>query len=209
MRFTTNFLPLLHRGSVLRRVVFVAGGGLEGPLDTSDLPGRRVPMTRIRAHLCTLISLGLESIARVNPEVSFVHNYPGTVDTPLSSRVRGVVGVLLRAYIFLLGRWICVPIEECGERHLYLATSAKFAPATADNDNGSGVPLANGAKVARGITGELSSGLYSVGWDGTSASPTVEKLLAGYRAQGMVDKIWQHTESEFKRIAEQNDSTAR
>ena len=103
------------------------GAGNEGPLDPNDLPALHVPFLRLRGHLCTLLSLGLEAVARTAPEVTFVHDYPGTVQTTLVSRIEGVRGVLLRAYVWLLGRWICVPIEKSGERHLYLATSAKYS----------------------------------------------------------------------------------
>lgn len=129
-----------------------------------------------------------------------MHDYPGTVNTSLTGRVEGVLGILLRTYIYVAGYWICVPIEECGERHLYLATSARFPPARVGDDGGSGVPLVDGVDLARGTTGEVGNGMYSVGWDGTSASPEVEKLLAGYRDKGIVQEIWRHTESEFNRI---------
>jgi hypothetical protein len=201
-RFIANLLPLLQRGVALRRVVTVAGGGLEGPLDSSDFPARRVPLTAIRGHLCTLISLGLESVAKIAPEVSFVHDFPGAVNTSLFDRMEGIVGVVMRAYIYLLGRWICVLIKECGERHLYFATSARFLQVRAGS---AGVPLGDGADVACGTTGRVGSGVYSVEWDGASASSTVQKLLAGYRDKGMVEEIWQHTESEFKRITERDE----
>ena len=207
IRFITNLLPLLQRATALRRVITVAGGGNEGPLDSSDFPARRVPLTAIRGHLCTLITLGLESVAKLAPEVSFVHDYPGTVNTSLPGRVEGVLGMLLRAYIYVAGYWICVPIEECGERHLYLATSARYPPASVGSDGGSGVPLGDGVDLARGTTGQVGNGMYSVGWDGTSASPEVEKLLAGYREKRMVEEVWQHTESEFNRITKREHST--
>ena len=95
---------------------------------------------------------------------------------------------------------MCVPLQECGERHLFFATSARFKPKSGDGDSGSGVPVGDGVEVARGTSGEVGSGLYSVGWDGTSASHAVEDLLAGYRNKGLVEEIWRHTESEFDRI---------
>ena len=130
-----------------------------------------------------------------------MHDDPGTVKTPLLDHVEGIVGVLMRAFVYLAGYWICVPLEECGERQLHLATSARYPPASAAGEGGSGVPLGDGVDVARGTTGEIGNGIYSVGWDGTSASPTVQKLLAGYRFKGMVEEVWRHTESEFDRIA--------
>lgn len=203
-RFMTKLLPLLQRASALRRVITVGGGGLEGRLDPSDLPARRVSMIAGRGHLVTLVTLGLESVAKIAPEVSFIHDFPGTVNTPLFSRVEGILGVVMRTLVYFLGRWICVPVEESGERHLYLATSARYPPASVNGDESSGVPLGDGLDLAQGTTGEVGSGTYSVGWDGASASPTVQKLLAGYREKGMVEEVWRHTESEFNRIIEQD-----
>ncbi|RDW71426.1 hypothetical protein BP6252_07989 [Coleophoma cylindrospora] len=202
LRFITNLLPLLQRASALRRVVTVAGGGLEGPLDPSDFPALHVPLRAIRGHLTTLITLGLEAVATKAPEVSFVHDYPGTVKTPLMSRTEGFLGVFLRALVYLLGRWMCVPLEESGDRHLYLATSARYPPRKGESSRDFAVPLGSGVEVARGTTGEAASGVYSVGWDCEGPSPAAEKLLAGLREAGMVDEIWRHTEKEFKRITE-------
>ena len=200
LRFTVNLLPLLQRAPSLRRVVTVAGGGKEGPLDSHDFPALRVPLTAIRGHVSTLITLGLEYVAKTAPEVSFVHDHPGTVNTPLLRRMDGPVGVLMRAYVYLVGYWKCVPIEECGERHLFLATSKRYPPAAGLEDGASGVPMGDGVELARGTTGEVGSGVYSVEWDGASASAAVEKLLAGYRNEGMVEKIWRHAESIFDQV---------
>jgi hypothetical protein len=197
LRFTTNLLPLIKKAPSLRRIVTVGGGTLEGPIDPTDFPALRVPLLKIRGHLTTLITLGLEAIAETAPEVSFVHDYPGTVNTPLMTHAKGLHGVLVRTYVGLFGRWVCVPIEESGERHLYLATSSRYRPA---NGNESGIQLGDGVEVAMGTTGEVGSGVYSVGWDCESASPAVRELLTGLREKGMVDEIRRHTQGEYKRI---------
>lgn len=129
-----------------------------------------------------------------------MHDDPGAVKTSLLDRMEGVVGVLMRAYVSIVGYWICVPIEECGERQLYLATSARYPPASIGSDGSFGVPLGHGIEVAEGTTGELGSGVYSVTWDGTSASTAVQKVLAAYRDNGMVEDIARHTKSEFDRV---------
>jgi hypothetical protein len=105
MRFTTTLLLLLQAATALRRVVIVGGGGYEGPLDPTDFQARRIPLTQIRGHLTTLISLGLEAVARTAPDVSFVHNFPGAVKTALFSRMEGVRGVVMRTYF----RWEAFP----------------------------------------------------------------------------------------------------
>jgi hypothetical protein len=113
--------------------------------------------------------------------------------------MKGVSGALMRAYVYLLGRWVCVPVEESGERHLYLATSARFPPVRGGSD---AVRLRDGVGVALGTRGEIGSGVYSVGWDCESASRAVQELLAGLRGMGMVEEVWRHSEGEFKRITE-------
>ena len=197
IRFIANLLPLLQNATSLRRVVFVAGGGNEGHVDTSDFQGRRVPLLKLRGHFITIITLSLEIMARTAPNISFVHDFPGSVNTALFKRTPGVIMVIMRTFFGLFGRWLCVPIEECGERHLYLATSARYPPKSGMCP---AVPLNDGIDVAQGTTGQCGSGVYSILWDCESCSPAVRKLLAGYRDDGTAEEIWRHTESEFNRI---------
>ncbi|KAH8820229.1 fungal-specific transcription factor domain-containing protein [Xylogone sp. PMI_703] len=201
LRFITNLLPLIQHAPSLRRVVVVAAGGKEGPIDPTDFPALRVPILKVRGHLGSMITLGLEAVAKQAPDVSFIHDYPGTVNTTLISRMGGLFGIFLRTYVWFLGRWVCVPIEECGERHLYLATSARFAPTEDGRGERSGVPLGVGIHAALKTT-EGSDGVYSVGWDCESAPPAVRKLLAKLREDGTADAVWRHTEDEFKRITD-------
>jgi len=44
-----------------------------------------------------------------------------------------------------------------------------------------------------------------VGWDGESASPKVWKLLARMREDGMVERVWEHVQSECRRITDGSD----
>jgi hypothetical protein len=202
IRFITNLLPLLQYAPDLRRVVFVAGGSKEGPLDPTDFQALRIPLASIRGHLTSLVSLGLETVAKSAPDVSFIHDYPGTVKTTLLSRMPGMRGLYIRSLVWLLGYWICVPIEESGERHLYLATSAKFPPLSGRGNTA--VSLGDRIDIAKGMTGRIGSGVYSVGWDCESSPPAVLELLAGFRDRGMVEEVWRHTEGEFKRIMEED-----
>jgi hypothetical protein len=190
LRFITNLLSLFGNAPFLRRVVTVAGGTQEGPLDASDFPGLRVPFPDLRGHLTTLVTLGLEAVAKTAPEVSFIHDYPGTVKTPFLNSVPEEM---------LKGR-VLLPVDESGERHLYLATSARYSALEGGND---GVPLGDGDELAVGTTGQLGSGMYSIGSNCESASLAVRELLAGLREKGTVKEIWRHTEGEFKRITKE------
>jgi hypothetical protein len=95
-----------------------------------------------------------------------------------------------------------VPLEESGERHLYLATTARFP---AKEEGCDGVKVGKGDEIAVGTNGERGSGMYSVGSDCESASVEVRKLLAGLRGKGMVDEVWRHTQDEFKRVTEPDE----
>ena len=161
---------------------------MEGPLDATDFPALRVPQPELRGHLCTLITLGLESVAKMAPEVSFVHDYPGSVNTGLYRNMNSPP----------FDPQVTVPIEECGERHLYLVTSARYPPREAES---TAVRLGDSVEVAIGSNGEVGSGVYSVGSDCESASSEVRELLAGLREKGMVEDVWRHTELEFERIS--------
>ncbi|KAL2808336.1 hypothetical protein BJX63DRAFT_439482 [Aspergillus granulosus] len=196
-RFITRLLPLLKSAPVHRRVVTVGGGSLEGTLDPSDFPALRIPFQQLRGHLITLVTLGLESVAKNAPQVSFIHDYPGGVDTPLTQHMitltggrPGIKGEIAHELI---------TAEESGERHLYLLTSPRY-PAAGEMEGT--VSLGSGlGGVVRGTDGQLGSGVYSVGMEGESASPDTLEFLAGLRGEGMIEKVWKHTDDEFKRIA--------
>ncbi|KAI1752579.1 NAD(P)-binding protein [Xylaria castorea] len=187
IRFIDNLLPLIRRAPVLRRVVTVGGGGYESELDTTDFPALRVPQDKLRGHLTALVTLGLEAIAQRTPDVSFVHDYPGTVRTKLLDYLPEEV---LRTLEFM-------PIDESGERQLYIATSARFPPA--DRVDTVGVPLGEEIGVATGTSGVVGSGMYSIGSDCENVSPTVLELLDTMRRRGLVREVRQHTEDEFRR----------
>ncbi|KAI1736421.1 NAD(P)-binding protein [Xylaria scruposa] len=190
IRFITNLLPLIQRASALRRVVTVGGGGHESELDTSDFQALRVSSTpeKLRGHLTSLVTLGLEAVAQAAPDVSFIHDFPGSVRTKI---VEGLPEEVLRTL-----DW--VPIEESGQRHLYLATSARYPPANAAD--AAGVPLGDGVEAMVGTTGMAGSGVYSVGVDCEAASPAVLEILRNMRERGLVHEVHLHTEGEFRRI---------
>jgi len=198
-RFILNLLPLLQRASALRRVVSVFAGTKEGFLDTSDLQAWKVPLLSQRGHAASLVTLSLEALAKKAPNVSFIHAFPGPVKSGIARGTTGSVMFMLKAVFAVIGPFVYIPTEESGERHVLLATSARY-PAMVDDDGVSGVPLADGVRIARGTSGEGASGVYSIDWNGESAGPKVEELLAKFRKDGLVEKVWGNAEEEFKRI---------
>ncbi|KAF2269644.1 hypothetical protein CC78DRAFT_528839 [Lojkania enalia] len=205
IRLAQNFLPLLKNASntsPLARVVNVGGGTKEGKIDTSDLTAIRMPFSHIRPHLTCVKTLALEKLAQQAPTVSFIHDFPGAVLTPLYDDVPGVMGFLIRTVVLLVkvlfGRWICVPIEECGERHVHMATSGKYEP---KEGKAAGLPLLEGEMVSRGSDGEVGSGVYSIDWDGEGPKAEAAAALRKQRENGVREVVWNHLDQEFKRIA--------
>lgn len=179
-------MPLVAQAPFFRRIVSVGGGGHEGSLDTADFQALKVPMENLREHLSTLVTLGLQAVARSSPDVSIVHDYPGSVKTQL---LKNMPEEILKTLTF-------VPLEECGERHLYLATSSKYSP---QKEASLAIPLGDGVEVSLGSGGQ-AGGVYSIQQDCENASPEVLQKLADLRASGVTEEVWSHTQEEFARI---------
>ncbi|KAI6760891.1 hypothetical protein HG530_009751 [Fusarium avenaceum] len=199
-RLTANLLPLLKKAPSLRRVITVMAGTKEGKLFTDDIAGRNIPFTSIhhsRGHMCSALTLSLEALARQAPEVSFIHNFPGSVDTDLIRSGDGAMMQVMKYWfkVSMTVRRQWLPKEECGERHAWLCLSGRYPDK--QGGNGNGVGDADGA-VAVGVDGKKGSGVYSVDWDGESASSDVVKLLEGYRQEGIVDKVWEDLEVSMR-----------
>ena len=200
-RFIVNLLPHIQRATALRRVVSVFTGGKEGQIDMSDFQGWNVKsVLKSRGHASSIVTLSLEAMAKKAPDVTFIHGFPGAVKTGIARDLKGAPGIVLRTVFGIIGPFIYVPNQECGERHLFLATSAKYPPASAGETAASMVPLGDSLSVARGIDGKVGSGVYSIEQNLESAGPKVEALLDGLRKEGLVEQVWDRTTEEFRRI---------
>ncbi len=172
-----------------------------------DFQGWNLGCVADQAHQASITTLALEAHHALAPEVSFVHNFPGAVESGIA---RGSIGWLMRCLkiIFsVLGSWVHIPLEEAGDRHVFFCTSARFSAGSEDTT--AGVPLLDGLALARGTDGQVGSGVYSIDHNGESASPKVERLLAQFRSQGMVEQVIRTTESDINSAPEsRRDRTA-
>ena len=189
----------------MRRVVSVYGGTYEGQINMADFQGWNLGRIENQGHEASIITLALEAYHKAAPEGSFVHNFPGAVSSGIA---RGSIGVLMRVLktVFaVLGPLVHIPLVETGDRHVFLCTSARFS--TGPEDATAGVPLVDGLALARGTDGQIGSGVYSIGANGESARPKVERLLAQLRGQGMVERVWENIESDINgALASSKDS---
>ena len=203
IRIAQQLLPLLITASKttpLARVIDVAGGTKEGDIDLSDLQALKLSLPRLRPHLTSMHTLAWETLVQQAPTVSFVHDFPGSVYTELhkggSRWFERTLGVVFEIFYFLLGRWLFVPIEECGERHVFLATSGRYKP---KEGQAVGVALVDGIEDGIGSDGEVGSGVYSVDWDGEGPGETAEHALKGLRKKGVREIVWDHYEAQFEK----------
>lgn len=184
MRFIQNLIPHLanashvgNRSTFLARVVSVLGAGHETKLHLDDLDLREhYSVEACDVHATTMTSLMVKEFALRYPSVTFIHTYPGIVKSGIAREAGPVLRHIITAAMFL-GRLWMVSKQESGERHLFAATSDKFAPNTE-------------ARV-----GEISKGAYLLNWDDSEVGN--EALLEDYLVNGVGDTVWTHTKKIF------------
>lgn len=138
------------------------GPGEEDVLDFGDLDlQQNFSLKKAAAHAITMTDFTFEELAKRHPSVSFVHAYPGIVKTGFAKNVNFAVRAASQLTLIVLSRWT-VGIEESGERHLYVATSAAYPPSAGEK---CGVELGGGG-VKKGSAGAVGSGAYLIGSDG-------------------------------------------
>lgn len=199
LRFIQNLLPELQASTSLKRVVSVFAATKEGRFWIDDINGDKIPLPKVRGHASSLVTLGMESVAKAAPDVSFIHDFPGPVKSGIARDMPGVVGFIVRLLGVIIGPMFNIPPDESGAYHLYFATSARYPPSE-PSESSVGVPLEAGVPVARGNDSIAGSGMYCIDEKGESASSAVEQQLKDLRNEGMVEKIWSNTTTEWERI---------
>jgi len=206
LRFTYTLLPLLT-ASPRPRVISILAGGTEGTIDLTDLEVR-TNFNTIKAAVSstTQTTLALEELAKSYPSVTFIHKYPGLVNTGILERMMTTASGIYAIPAFLV-RWLILPIvnffsttpDEAGERGLFIATSARYPPAEPKTAS-LGVPLPKGVSVARSsVVGEdgKGNGVYRLGPDDESAPDGT--VLPAYRAEGAGKIVWESTLAVWER----------
>ncbi|EHK99988.1 hypothetical protein M7I_4071 [Glarea lozoyensis 74030] len=117
------------------RVISILAGGQESPIDLTDLEMRKdFSMMKAAKNGTTQTTLAFEELAKQNPTISFIHKYPGFVNTGVVARLMdttaGVLWVPAQLFKYtilpLINVFLSMSVEEAGERGLFLATSAMF-----------------------------------------------------------------------------------
>lgn len=187
IRFAQNLLPQLTAATGLKRVVNVLSGSKEGPVDANDwhmrnLKGIPSP-SKLRGQGTSMLTLAMEQVSKeAGGKVGFVHNFPGLVVTDVGKSMPGVLGFMMRISSAIVAPFFAVGGEECGERQVFAATSAKY-----DGSEKGGVEM-EGIGRAKGTNGV---GNYSVDEHGEDGH--FEEVLKQIREKGELKKMWEDT----------------
>lgn len=129
MRFIVNLMPKLTEASPrLSRAISVFGAGGEGPLILDDLSLKEnYSFRKCTDHAITMTSLAMNELSQAHPAISFIHTYPRVVKVNLTRDLNTVAHAEAKMLLSLATPWV-VPLQESGERHLYIATNRKFWP---------------------------------------------------------------------------------
>lgn len=154
----------------------------------------------------------LEQFATKDPGISFVHSHPSVVETGVGRELPLWARLGLKVFTPLV-KVFAVPIEETGERQLFIATSPMFPPGKPTTKDGKGdapetavigtTESGKGVRrevvpIATGIDGQVGSGAYLVEWNGEITGKM--GLLEKYRQQGAPKTIWEHTMGVFEMV---------
>jgi len=191
MLFILHLLPVLDAAEA-PRVISVLAGGLERTsvdLDDIDLkkPGNFGPM-KAQTQYTRLNTITLGKLAVDNPNVTFIHSWPGSVNTgnvrrglDPNSILAWVVWLILEPLIGLFS----FSDDESGQRHLFQTTSAAFG--------GRGVPW-NGKPGVNSLE-KQADGLFLVNYK-CDCTPNA-KVVSLLREKAQ-EKIWDHSQEVLR-----------
>ncbi|KAH8592998.1 hypothetical protein B0O99DRAFT_628602 [Bisporella sp. PMI_857] len=208
MRFIHNLLPLLTTATTIAphfsRSLSILGAGDEGKINLDDLDLQTsFSPAKCAAHTIVMNDFMTEEFSARTPGISFVHSFPGLVNTGLSRELPLWARLPAKALTTLFSP-IMVGAEETGARQLFIATSAAYPPAkpVAEEVTAKGVEAEWGRSVMPGVDGKEGSGAYIVNWNNEPGGK--KKLLAEYREKGIGKAIWEHTMATFDRVDKLN-----
>ncbi|EHK17594.1 uncharacterized protein TRIVIDRAFT_42829 [Trichoderma virens Gv29-8] len=187
MLFILHLLPVLS-ASEAPRVISVLAGGLEkANINVDDLDLKDpANFSAIRAQMQygTMNTAFLEKLASQNPNVTFIHSWPGWVSTGNMRRGWDENSIVARIFWFILEPIVYLfgySDEESGQRYLFQATSAAFG--------GRGIPW--GGKQGVNSLEKPEEGLFLINYS-CDCTPNAKVMpLLREKAQ---EKVWDHTQ---------------
>ncbi|KAH7137308.1 hypothetical protein B0J13DRAFT_559456 [Dactylonectria estremocensis] len=187
MLFVLHLLPLLQAAEA-PRVVVVGAGGLEATsMDLDDIDMKKpgsFGAVKAQNQYKNMNTLGLDKLADENPHVTFVHSWPGSVNTGNVWRGIDNRNSIMAWFVWLILEPVIGLISShddvAGQRHLFQCTSAAFG--------GRGIPWKGKAGV--NSRNEQKDGLFLVNYK-CNCTPNA-RVMPVLREKAR-DIVWQHT----------------
>ncbi|KAG8894206.1 hypothetical protein FRC00_009324 [Tulasnella sp. 408] len=114
-KFVDELLPLLESASSdgeEARVMTILAPGISGPLDTSDLGLKKDYSSGLaRKHGPAYTDNFIAEYSSRYPAISFIHIFPGWVNTPLFNNLPWYLRPIFTSLVFVMAR----SIQDCGE----------------------------------------------------------------------------------------------
>ncbi|KAI5207183.1 hypothetical protein E4T38_03343 [Aureobasidium subglaciale] len=196
-RFISNLLPAIERAPHLKRVISVFLGSMEGKINMSDFQGWNLGLMENKGHAASITTLALENHAAAAPKTTFIHTFPGPVKGGILRGTKGFGFGLAKAASKFLLPLVQMPPQDAGDRHVFLATSARY-PAKEEGNVTQGVSISTDVDNVVGSDG--GPGVYSLFLDGQALKQPARQVLAEYRKDGTLQKVWSMIEKEFVNI---------
>jgi len=213
MRFVSNLLPLLRTSTTtapsFSRVLSILSAGSERPINLNDLDLKSsFSRQKCANHSIVMQDFMMEEFASRDPAISFIHAFPGAVNTPITRELPVWLRVPIKLVTPLLNPFLTT-VEETGQRQLFIATSGMYPPAKPVDGApfSAGVAIASGQSALRGSNGKIGSGGYIVNWNGDITGK--ESLLTEYRQKGVGKTVWEHTFGIFEKVEKINKNRAK
>jgi NAD(P)-dependent dehydrogenase (short-subunit alcohol dehydrogenase family) len=173
--FASALLPLLKRGAqnadLGARVISVYAPSTEGPIIEDDMElERNFSLWQAASQAAAFQSLSFEHLAKVHPEIGWIHASPGAVMTGLFREMPLWARILMPVFGL-----VSTSIEDCGQGFLRLATDEKYK---------------TGLALVDWKGGEKDSRHVRRSWIGK----------AGWWKEELPEQVWAHTEGVFRSV---------
>lgn len=191
MLFVLHLLPLLEAAEAPRVISVLAGALVKTSINLDDMDLKRPENfggVSAQMQYGAMNTMFLEKLADENPNITFIHSWPGIVNTgnvrrsaDPNSFMGWVFWLIFEPIIYL----IALSDEESGQRHLFQCTSALFG--------GRGISWTG--KTGVNSMNEPANGLFLVN-NKCDCTPNV-KVMPILREKAR-EKVWHHTQKTLQ-----------
>jgi hypothetical protein len=170
------------------RVISVLLTGRETLVDLQNLDLKtKYSTSACLAYATTMTTLSFHHLAKINPELTYIHTNPGIVKTGVMRYLPWYMRAVSHAGYAVLTPWR-MDVKESGERHLEMGF-AEWYTSAGETEN------AKGEKV-QGIGGQKGSyALYNKGQAVEEMDVVVKMVDEGYG-----EAVWNHTLKIFEDV---------